>query len=221
MKLTIVYDNKLYRKDTGLKSDWGFSCSIESKYDIILFDTGANGTILLNNMKKLHIDPSSIKKIVISHNHSDHTGGLKSLASYVNDIDLYQLGYKTPKEKMKLANAENPKEISKNIWTTGRVKGLVDEQSLVLKGEIGWFVLTGCSHPGVEKILQRAEQIACSNIVGIVGGFHGFNNFSVIEDMDYICPCHCTAHKKDLKRVFPNVTSDCGVGKIIDLDVKT
>jgi len=221
MKLIIIYDNKVYKEGIGLKSDWGFSCLIETENDIVLFDTGANGEILLNNMKKLHIDPSSIKKIVISHDHRDHTGGLKSLVSYVNDIDLYQLGYNNLYKKMKLANAENPKEICKNIWTTGRVKGLVDEQSLVLKGEIGWFVLTGCSHPGVEKILQRAEQIVYFNIVGIVGGFHGFNNFSVIENLDYICPCHCTAHKQDLKRVFPNLTSDCGVGKSIDLDVKT
>ena len=220
MKLIIIYDNKVYQRGIGLQSDWGFACLIESKYDTILFDTGANGEILLNNMKKMDIDPSVIKKIVISHDHGDHTGGLKSLASYVNDIDLYQLGYKISNEKMKLANAENPKEISKNIWTTGRVKGLVDEQSLVLKGEIGWFALTGCSHPGVEKILQRVEQIAYCNIVGMVGGFHGFNRFSVIEDLDYICPCHCTAHKQDLKRAFPNVTYDCGVGKIIDLDVE-
>lgn len=218
--MTIVYDNEVYKKGIGLQSDWGFACLIESKYDTILFDTGANGEILLNNMEKLNIDPSSAKKIVILHDHGDHKAGLKSLASYVNDIDLYQLGYNNLNKKMKLANAESPKEISKNIWTTGKVKGLVDEQSLVLKEEIIWFVLTCCSHSGLEKILQRAEQIAYCNIVGIIGGFHGFNNFSVIEDLDYICPCHCTAHKQDLKRAFPNVTSDCGVEKISDLDVK-
>ena len=218
MKMMIVYDNEVYKKGIGLQSDWGFACLIESKYDTILFDTGAKGEILLSNMKKLSIDPSKIKKIVISHDHGDHTGGLKSLAPFVNDIDLYQLGCKKPIEKMKLANAENPKEICKNIWTTGRLKGSIDEQSLVLKSEKGCYVLTGCSHPGVEKILQRAEKIACCNIIGIVGGFHDFNKFSVVEDLDYIYPCHCTEYKQDLKRVFPNVTSDCGVGKIIDLD---
>ena len=220
MKLTIVYDNEVYRKDIGLQSDWGFACLIESKHDKILFDTGANGEILLNNMSKLNIHPSSIKKIVISHDHGDHMGGLKLLVSHVNNVDLYQLGYKIPIEKTKFANTENPKEISKDVWTTGRVKGLVDEQSLVLKGKTGWFVLTGCSHPSVEKILLKAEQIAHSDIAGIIGGFHGFNNFSAIEDLDYICPCHCTAHKQDLKKAFPDVTSYCGVGKIIDLDVE-
>jgi 7,8-dihydropterin-6-yl-methyl-4-(beta-D-ribofuranosyl)aminobenzene 5'-phosphate synthase len=220
MKMTILYDNEVYKKDIGLKSDWGFACLIESKHDTILFDTGAKGEILLNNMNKLNVDLPSIKKIVISHDHGDHTGGLKSLIPFVNDIDLYQLGCNNPIEKMKLANAENTKEISNNIWTTGRIKGLIDEQSLILRGKIGWFVLTGCSHPGVEKILQKAEQIVYNNIVGIAGGFHGFKNFSAIKDLEYICPCHCTDYKQDLKRVFPNFTSDCGVGKIIELDEK-
>jgi len=33
MKITIVYDNEIYKKDIGLKSDWGFACLIESEYD--------------------------------------------------------------------------------------------------------------------------------------------------------------------------------------------
>jgi len=67
MKLTIVYDNEVYKKDMDLKSDWGFACLIETKHDTILFDTGANGEILLSNMNKLNINPRDIKKIVISH----------------------------------------------------------------------------------------------------------------------------------------------------------
>ena len=216
MKLTIVYDNELYRTDIGLKLDWGFSCLIDSKYNTILFDTGAKGKILLNNMEKLHIDPSSIEKIVISHDHRDHMGALKSLVNILGNVDLYQLSYEISRDNIKTTIPETTEEISKNLWTTGRVTGLVDEQSLVLKGKKGWYVLTGCSHPGVEKILQIAKEIG--NIVGIIGGFHGFNKFSVLEGLDLICPCHCTSHKKDLERAFPNVTSSCGVGKIINLD---
>ncbi|RLF97673.1 MBL fold metallo-hydrolase, partial [Thermococci archaeon] len=50
MKITIVYDNEAYKKD--LKADWGFSCLVEiENTPKILFDTGANGSILLYNMK--------------------------------------------------------------------------------------------------------------------------------------------------------------------------
>ena len=56
MKITILYDNTAFRND--LKSDWGFSCLVEAYNKIILFDTGADGSILLENMKKLNIKPS-------------------------------------------------------------------------------------------------------------------------------------------------------------------
>jgi len=219
MKLTIVYDNEIYKRDMGLKSDWGFACLIETKHDTILFDTGANGEILLSNMDRLNINPKDIKKIVISHEHWDHKGGLKSLVPYVKDIEVYHLSYEAPNEKMISIIPEMSKKISEKVWTTGRLEGLVDEQSLVLKCDDGCYVLTGCSHPGVEKILHAAEQIG--NVTGIIGGFHGFNKFSVLENLGFICPCHCTAHKKDIQMAFPNISSSCGVGKIIDLNVET
>ncbi len=219
MKITIVYDNDVYKKDIGLKSDWGFSCLIESNFDTVLFDTGANGDILLNNMKKLQKDLSKIKNIVISHEHWDHKGGLNILAPYLKNVELYQLDNNNLIESEELINAENPKEISNNVWTTGRIKGPIDEQALIIKGLGGWFLITGCSHPGLEKILKKAEQIVNYNISGIVGGFHSFKNFSIMKGLKYICPCHCTSHKKDLKRFYPTRTLDCGVGKIIDLDV--
>jgi len=50
MKITILYDNEAW--DQNLQSDWGFSCLIETPAIDILFDTGAGGTILLDNMRK-------------------------------------------------------------------------------------------------------------------------------------------------------------------------
>lgn len=220
MKITIVYDNKVYKKGLGLKSDWGFSCLVESDYDNVLFDTGAKGEILLNNINKLNINPSMINNIVISHNHWDHNGGLNFLSEYLENVALYQLDNKKPIEKMKLLNAENPQKINDKIWTTGRIKGNIDEQSLLIKGKLGWFILTGCSHPGVEKILKKSEKIV-DNIVGIIGGFHDFKNFSVLKKLKYISPCHCTAKIKELKIVYPEKNINCGVGKTIDLDVIT
>ena len=216
MKLTIVYDNKLYRKDIGLKSDWGFSCLIETKHNVILFDTGTNGKILLENMKILGIDPHCINKIVISHEHHDHNGGLKALTPFLCNIELYRLAKESPTENMHLISVERSWDITEGVYTTGIIKGNIDEQSLVLKGEKGWYVLTGCSHPGLEKILHIARHIG--DVVGIIGGLHGFKNFSVLEGLDLICPCHCTAYKKEIRMAFPNFYSDCGVGKIIDLD---
>ena len=215
MKLIIVYDNEVYTKGIGLQKDWGFACLIDTKHDKILFDTGAKGKILLNNINLLNINPSDITKIVISHEHWDHNGGLKPLIPYLKNIELYHLRHGNPSNNFMSIFPDIPQKISQNVWTTGLLKGIVDEQSLVLKGNRGWYILTGCSHPGVENILYAARKIG--NIIGIIGGFHGFNNFKLLEDLDFICPCHCTAHKKYLKKIFPNKSSDCGVGKIINL----
>ena len=217
MKLTIVYDNEVFKKEIGLKSDWGFSCLIESNDTNILFDTGTKGNILLDNMRKLNLDPKIIDKIVISHEHGDHNGGLNSLLSYIGNVEIFKIGSNSINEKIK--TVEGSQLVSEGIYTTGRLAGSpIDEQSLVLKGKKGWYVLVGCSHPGVEKILHKARQIG--NIVGIIGGFHGFNDLSILNDLDLICPCHCTKYKKEIKMTFPKVYYDCGVGKIIDLNME-
>lgn len=215
MKLIIVYDNDVYKKDMGLTSDWGFACLIETARDMVLFDTGMKGNILLHNMDKLKIDPSGISKIVISHEHGDHKGGLTALARFVDDVDLYELTNACPNVNMHLQSPEKPEEITKTIWTTGRLRGVVDEQSLVLRGERGWCVLTGCSHPGVENILLAAKKYG--DIVGLVGGFHGFNNFSILGGFNFICPCHCTKHKRKIKELYPRRHIKGGVGRIIEI----
>jgi len=51
MKVTILYDNTAYLEE--LAPDWGFSALVEAHNRTILFDTGTEGSILLDNMKKL------------------------------------------------------------------------------------------------------------------------------------------------------------------------
>jgi len=216
MKLTIVYDNEVYKKGCGLQSDWGFSCLIEDETQSILFDTGAKGEILLNNMKKLNIDPDTITTIVISHEHWDHNGGLSALSSLAHNVKLFRFSQKKPSDTMHLVSSEKMGEIADKIVTTGRLKGSpVDEQSLVLKGDNGWYVLAGCSHPGVKAILDVAGQQGI--IVGLIGGLHGFNNFNILEGLDLICPCHCTKHKQQIKSLFPSLSVEGGVGRTIEI----
>jgi len=65
MKVTIIYDNTAFKKD--LQADWGFSALVEAKERKILFDTRANGRILLSNMEKLKIDPKRIEDVYSLH----------------------------------------------------------------------------------------------------------------------------------------------------------
>ncbi len=73
--LISVYDN--YQVDKRLKTAWGFATVVKTSQEVLLFDTGGDSEILLSNMKKLGINPASIRKVVISHIHGDHLGGLE------------------------------------------------------------------------------------------------------------------------------------------------
>ncbi len=62
MKITIIYDNEVNKP--GLKAGWGFSFLIEiENTPPILFDTGADGTTLLHNMKELGINSKVYREL--------------------------------------------------------------------------------------------------------------------------------------------------------------
>lgn len=216
MELTIIYDNTVYKKDKNLKSDWGFSCLIKTSYENILFDTGAKGDILLNNIKILNIDPRKISKIVISHEHWDHNGGLEGLLPHLKkDIPIYRFN-DIKSEKLIFNPISNPVKISENVFSTGRMKGEpVDEQSLILKGKKGYYALAGCSHNHVKNILKKGKEYG--EIKGLIGGLHGFSEFEIIKNLDLICPIHCTKHIKEIKNLYPNSYISGGVGRKIEI----
>ena len=216
MKVTIVYDNILSSKKKGLTADWGFACLIQMDDHTLLFDTGADSDILLSNMAILGINPQIIDTIVISHEHWDHNGGLTGLLPHLHAVDLYRFDHDQSCETMNCIDSEKSCTITDDILTTGRLKGIpVDEQSLLLRSKTGWYVLAGCSHPGVGTILAAAQNQG--DIRGIIGGLHGFDTFSLLEDLDMICPCHCTEHMKKIRRLYPKTVIVGGVGKYIKL----
>jgi N-acyl homoserine lactone hydrolase len=57
---------------------WASVALIRTEQVNVLFDTGAQGArpVLLQNMRKLGVDPSEIDVVVLSHLHFDHTGNV-------------------------------------------------------------------------------------------------------------------------------------------------
>jgi len=63
-------------------AEWGLSMEIQLGSRKILFDTGAgNINVLRHNMMVMQVEPSEISRIVLSHAHQDHTGGLRYFLS--------------------------------------------------------------------------------------------------------------------------------------------
>ena len=67
----------------GLLSEWGLSILIETKGLKILFDTGQSVSAAYN-ANVLGIDLSLVDKIVLSHGHFDHTGGLRDVLKQID-----------------------------------------------------------------------------------------------------------------------------------------
>lgn len=211
MELLVIYDNEFLRVEEGLKTEWGFSCLIDNGEERILFDTGGDGDILLGNMKALQIDPSTIDKVVISHEHWDHNGGLTDLFHLMDNVEIFDLCDRDVPQGFIHSRVLSKQKIAKGILTTGMLPGEpLDEQSLILKGKEGNWVLTGCSHPGLENILKVAGEEG--KITGIIGGLHGFDDLEMLKDMAHIHPMHCTVKKDDILREFPTTAVKSGIG---------
>ncbi len=80
LRVTTLSENTA---DRGMLAEWGLSFFIETEGINILFDTGQSITAT-HNAATLGIDLSQVDKIILSHGHPDHTGGLKQVLRKIN-----------------------------------------------------------------------------------------------------------------------------------------
>jgi metal-dependent hydrolase (beta-lactamase superfamily II) len=84
--ITVLAENMA--GDASVLGEWGLAYLIETGGHRILFDTGL-GQILSRNAQALEVDLGKIETIVISHGHSDHTGGLDKTLTMSGPVDLF------------------------------------------------------------------------------------------------------------------------------------
>jgi 7,8-dihydropterin-6-yl-methyl-4-(beta-D-ribofuranosyl)aminobenzene 5'-phosphate synthase len=231
LSITVVYDNNPHKQ--GLQTEWGFSVYITGPAKTILFDTGGS-SVLLDNMKKLAIEPNSIDTVVLSHIHADHTGGLSSFLEKNNNVTVYLPESFPAKFKensrsygKKIVEVNEPVKICENIHSTGQLGTTIKEQSLAIRTDKGLVIITGCAHPGIVKITNKAKELLKDDILLVMGGFHlGLVTTGDIESIissfkqlgvQYVAPSHCTGEKARnlFKQHFGQNYIDIGAGKVI------
>ena len=232
LSITILYDN--YSVTEGTRQDEGFSCLIKTHKKTILFDTGNNSEILLQNAEILGVNLAAIDQVVISHNHPDHTGGLDVILQKNPGILVY-FPISFPEsfiEKIIKGNGvpirvAEPLRIGKNVYITGEMGEQNKEQSLILDTRDGLVILTGCSHQGIVNILQLAQKMFHKEIILVLGGFHlesyGISQIEeIIEEFENLgvqqCGAsHCTgdAALALFKQTYGENFITMGVGKVI------
>ncbi|HVU56602.1 MAG TPA: MBL fold metallo-hydrolase [Puia sp.] len=82
LKITILSTMVTDLKGVG---EWGFSALVETDSSRILFDAGGRPNTVRDNAAELKLDLSGIRQVVLSHNHDDHTTGLRTIQQQFPD----------------------------------------------------------------------------------------------------------------------------------------
>jgi len=232
LRLTVLYDN--VSGSPELIPHWGFAALVEYGSHTLLFDTGADGAILLQNMQQLDVDPHSIEAVILSHAHSDHTGGLQALLDTgvrptVYVPSAFSDAFKEQvRDQTELVEVTDAVEVIPGVHTT-RPVGRTTEEALVVETGDGAVVITGCAHPGVAEMVRQAQAVTSSQIAYLVGGFHLFQTPSemvpsIITEVQQlgvakVLPAHCTgdAAIELFRTEYGEDFTEGGVGRTITI----
>jgi len=246
LTITVTYDNNPCEQ--RLETEWGFAAfitrtdsqprfaaGVAGAWKNILFDTGG-GRLLLENMEKLAIEPNSVDVVVLSHIHPDHTGGLAGFLEKNLNVTVY-LPKSFPK-KFKdnvrdhgagIIEVEESMQICENVYSTGLLGRLIQEQSLIIRTDKGLVVIIGCAHPGIVNIINTVKDLMEDDIFLVMGGFHLEwaskgrieKIISIFKQLGvfHVGPCHCSGHKARslFEKHFGSNYINIGAGKVITL----
>jgi 7,8-dihydropterin-6-yl-methyl-4-(beta-D-ribofuranosyl)aminobenzene 5'-phosphate synthase len=233
LRITIVYDNHEF--DPRLGTGWGFAAVVELRGHTVLFDTGADAPTLLGNMRALGIDPRSIDAVVLSHAHGDHTGGLQGLLETGIRPTVYLHTFFPAAFKQRLGRRVTVlqtapgQSVAPGISTTGALDGAVPEQALIVETDRGLVVVTGCAHPGVERMVAAATSLIDRPVHLVMGGFHLRNSRpeevrALIAEfrrlgVERVAPSHCTGDRPiaTFGEAYGSSLIRSGVGFVIEL----
>ena len=207
LRLHVVFNNVSHKG--GLETGWGFSCLIEGLTKTVLFDTGGNRDILLSNMQRLGLDAEAVDAIVLSHIHGDHTGGLSAFLAHNPDVTLYMpesfpASFRQEVKRLgaAIATVSGPQPLLHSTYSTGEMGWGIKEQALIIDIPQGLIVMTGCAHPNVADMAERAKEYLDKNIYLLMGGFHlgGKSDAEIraiikrlrLLGVQRVAPSHCT-----------------------------
>ncbi len=233
--IQILYDDRIGERN--FRSGFGYSCFIKKGHGGILFDTGGDSEIFLKNLKQAKIDTSKITRIVLSHFHKDHTGGLRGILKIKNSLTVYAgssfADALLKDEELKGINivpvGDEPVEIMHGVYLTGELGSDIKEISLVMDTGGGLVIVAGCAHPGIENIFKRAHEIVNDDVFALIGGLHLKNKtepeilkvieFLKKEGIKYLAPSHCTGDlaRELFREAFASGFIEAGAGTRINI----
>ncbi len=229
--ITVLYDNTT--ACAGAQSGWGFSCLVQGLSEAVLFDTGADGDLLLANMDLLQVTPREIDVVVLSHDHRDHTGGLAAVIAANPDLTVYYpatFSHRTIAPALIAGAGLVPVEAAVSPapgLTVTSPLGSPAESGLLVDTGKERVLLVGCAHPGVVEMTAAASVIAGGPVTAVMGGFHlGSASAEQVEQViqglqelgvERCGPAHCTGEAAiaRISAAFGEGTLPMGAGSIL------
>ncbi|NWG87177.1 MAG: MBL fold metallo-hydrolase [Hydrogenophilaceae bacterium] len=237
LRITVLFNNVPQRP--GLTTGWGFACLIEGLEKTILFDTGADGAVLLANMRHLDLSPKAVEAIVLSYIHADHTGGLDEFLAKHADLEVwlpaeFPAGFQRAiaKQGARVRPVSAGGRLFGKAWSTGPLADGIVEQALILDTAQGLVVITGCAHPGIVRIAETAGRLTGKRIRLLIGGFHlGGTDRTEIQaiigrlralGVEKVAPSHCTGEAAiaQFRQAWGKDFVEGGLGAVIEVPLR-
>ncbi|KAG9056670.1 hypothetical protein FS842_009972 [Serendipita sp. 407] len=190
-----------------------------------LFDTGPDGRALARNLDSLEINISVIDRIVLSHWHRDHSGGLLEFLKRRQNV------VSNAADGNVVVDVHPSRPIARGIAPPPTFDQVIarlpkDPEFIDVKGK-GLVLFSACSHAGIGNVVKDALKRFQRPIYAVVGGLHlagpelGPRIAPTVEllqsiepEITYVIPLHCTgqAARTALVNAFGDRCVPAGVG---------
>lgn len=233
VRLTVVADD--HPGAPGLRHEMGFACLVEGPQSAVLFDTGRSPEVLAENLRALGVATDAIELVVLSHGHGDHVGGLAALiGDRSRPLTIYAPSAisdavrATAGGRARVAPVTGAMSIHPGVCTLGEMGDEIVEQAMVVHTARGLVVITGCAHPGIASIVERARDLMGAEVLLVAGGFHlraaeppeiAASVRRLVElGVRHVAPCHCTGEEATvrLEEAFGSRCHRLAVGTRLD-----
>ena len=84
IRITTLSENTA---NSGFLAEWGLSILVEVDETRVLVDTGQSFSAV-HNAQLLGVDLSTVDRIMLSHGHADHTGGLCEVLRRRDEVEI-------------------------------------------------------------------------------------------------------------------------------------